>query len=126
MTLDFWRALGVTTGVFVAYMMVGYLIDPTGAYVTVSSNIMLTLASAAILAVFSFAYFSTPTLRPSARHGLELAAFMFLLFLAIGFVGAALYPLPYEPVPYEMAFWAASIVISLGTPTLVGWYMGKR
>lgn len=126
MQLDFWRALGITTGVFIAYSVAGYAIDPTAKYATVSANGILMLASAAILAVFSFAYFSTPALKPSARHGLELAAFMFLVFLAMGIAGEVIAPVPYEPIPYEAFFWIAGIVIGLGTPTLVGWYMDRN
>lgn len=125
MLLDFWRALGIATGIFVSYSVVGFLVDPTGPYATVSVNLIMLAVSAVLLAVFTWLYFRR--VKPSLRHGLELAAFLFVLFGILGFIAELAMPVTeHAPLPYETLFYVAGFVIGIGTPTLVGWWLAKR
>jgi hypothetical protein len=125
MLLDFWRALGIATGIFFTNWAVSSVVDPTGLFATVQINLLLLVAAAIIFAVFSYAYFHKGP-KASARHGFELAAFFFLIFGALGVLAAILSPIDVPPVPYEMFIMIAQAAITLGVPTVVGKYLERN
>lgn len=130
MTLDFWRALGVWTGTAIAYWVVTYLVDPSLTLATFEQNLTMLVASAIILWVFSWAYFLTPTIKASTRHGLELAAFMIVANIVLGFISAIIIPIQQELPSFGMALdlflWVAAFVIGIGVPTLTGWWLANK
>lgn len=128
MDFDFWRALGVWFGALVVSVVLGYMVDPTGLFVSVESNIALTVLSIPVMALFAYFYFATPALQPSAQNGLRLGVFMIAVSFVLGVAGALAMP-PAEPlltIPYELLFLVGCVAIGAGVPALVGHYMAKK
>jgi hypothetical protein len=126
--IDFLRAAGVwAVGLFVSGI-INYVVDPSGLFITLEDNLLSIAAAIPMMVGLTYWYFSAPGLKPSARAGFKLGAFMFVASFALGALGALVMPgMPEAPeVPNEGLIFVACIAVGLLVPALTARWMSKR
>lgn len=131
MTIDFWRALGVTAGVILVSSVVNVFVYGASAnpLPLQTADTIATLASVVVIGLFSYLYFKNGPVRPSAQTGFYLGcvlfAYTFLVAFLNGYLAAIMGQSSQLPPPALWLMWA-SVAIGIIVPTLVGWYLGKN
>jgi hypothetical protein len=127
--LDFWRAMGVGAVAVLVWTLVGAVVYSSIAEVGAADYAMIAV-SAVLLAAAAYFYYHGGAVHPSAVTGFWLALAMvvynFVWAFAGGFAAAAMgMAEPTLPEP-TLHITLLTIVVGLGVPSLMGWYLGRK